>query len=188
MSAAGDALQMLPASVARFRIWTEPTTAAASASAGKCRRTSGSAATSVITVVAPMTTRPSDLADAGPELGDPLDVDHDGRRGRPVAEPDDQVRASGQDAGVRTVGVEERDRLGQGRGPGVGEGVHDDRPSLRYRILSTSSRRTWGVAARMKKNGRSQKRFTKSARFARRTSLSTIGMTWPGASSSLVRK
>ena len=92
------------------------------------------------------------------------------------------------EAGVRTVGLEERNRLGQGRGPGVGEGVYDDRPSLGYRSLSTSSRRTWGVAARMKKNGRSQKRFTKSARFARRTSLSTIGMTWPGASSSLVRK
>ena len=40
MSAAGDALQMLPASVARFRIWTDPTTAAASARAGKWRRTS----------------------------------------------------------------------------------------------------------------------------------------------------
>ena len=35
MSAAGDALQTLPASVARLRIWTEPTTAAASASAGE---------------------------------------------------------------------------------------------------------------------------------------------------------
>ena len=33
VSAAGEALQMLPASVARFRIWTDPTTAAASASA-----------------------------------------------------------------------------------------------------------------------------------------------------------
>ena len=65
MSAAGDALHTLPASVARLRIWTEPTTAAASASAGKCRRTSGSAATSVITVVAPITRRPSRLADPG---------------------------------------------------------------------------------------------------------------------------
>ncbi len=33
VSAAGEALQMFPASVARFRIWTEPTYAAASASA-----------------------------------------------------------------------------------------------------------------------------------------------------------
>ena len=33
VSAAGDALQMLPGSVARLRIWTDPTTAAASASA-----------------------------------------------------------------------------------------------------------------------------------------------------------
>ena len=39
MSAAGEALHRLPASVARFRIWAEPTTRAASASAGKWRRT-----------------------------------------------------------------------------------------------------------------------------------------------------
>ena len=33
VSAAGEALHRFPTSVARFRIWTEPTTAAASASA-----------------------------------------------------------------------------------------------------------------------------------------------------------
>ena len=58
VSAAGDALHTLPASVARLRICTEPTTAAASAKAGACRRTSGSAATSVMTVVAPITRLP----------------------------------------------------------------------------------------------------------------------------------
>ena len=59
MSAAGDALTRLPASVARFRIWTEPTTAAASASAATSRRMTGWAAISVIVVVAPMTSPPS---------------------------------------------------------------------------------------------------------------------------------
>ena len=82
MSAAGDALQTLPASVARFRIWTEPTTAAASTSAGKCaahplvggdvrhhrrrRRSSGAVG----------------VADRAVELGDPLDVDDDATAGR----------------------------------------------------------------------------------------------------------
>ena len=37
MSAAGEALQMLPTTVARLRICTEPTQPAASASAGKWR-------------------------------------------------------------------------------------------------------------------------------------------------------
>jgi len=58
VSAAGEALQTLPARVARFRIWTDPTTAAASARAGKWRRTRSSATRSVITVVAPIVIRP----------------------------------------------------------------------------------------------------------------------------------
>src|SRR5215218_1221314 len=62
VSAAGDALHRLPASVARFRIWTEPTTAAASASAARSRRITGCAAISVIVVVAPMTSPPSPVA------------------------------------------------------------------------------------------------------------------------------
>ena len=58
MSAAGDALQRLPASVARFRIWIEPTTWAASTSAGNACRTRGSAMSAVMTVVAPIRSRP----------------------------------------------------------------------------------------------------------------------------------
>ncbi len=65
MSAAGDALQMLPARVARLRICTEPTTVAASASAVNRRRTRSSAATSVMTAVAGMTSRPSSSRIAG---------------------------------------------------------------------------------------------------------------------------
>ena len=57
MSAAGDALQMLPASVARFRICTDPTTSAASASAANRVRIVASSAMSVITVPAPITSR-----------------------------------------------------------------------------------------------------------------------------------
>ena len=56
MSAAGDALQMLPASVARFRICTDPTTSA-SASAANRVRIVASSAMSVITVPAPITSR-----------------------------------------------------------------------------------------------------------------------------------
>ena len=62
MSAAGEALTRFPASVARFRIWTEPTTAAASASAAMSRRITGWAPISVIVVVAPMRSPPSAVA------------------------------------------------------------------------------------------------------------------------------
>jgi hypothetical protein len=58
VSAAGEALQTLPARVARFRIWVEPTTAAASARAWKSRPMRGSAPIAVITVRAPMDNRP----------------------------------------------------------------------------------------------------------------------------------
>ena len=54
MSAAGDAWQMLPVSVARLRIWIDPTVAAASTSAGKCRRIRLSFSMSAITTVAPI--------------------------------------------------------------------------------------------------------------------------------------
>ena len=70
---------MLPASVARFRIWTEPTTAAASASAGWSRATRSSATMSVIIVRAPIaspTSAPLTFPDLRVELLDPLDVDH----------------------------------------------------------------------------------------------------------------
>ena len=71
-----------PARVARLRIWTEPTTAAASASAARSRRITGCAAISVIVVVAPITSGPPSPPDPGRELRDPLDVD-DERRARP---------------------------------------------------------------------------------------------------------
>ena len=113
MSAAGDALHTLPASVARLRICTEPTTAAASARAGACRRTSGSAATSVMTVVAPITRLPPSHADPRRQLRDTLDVHHKGGRQRAVTEPDHQVRAAGEDARLRPAVREQGDGLGQ---------------------------------------------------------------------------
>ncbi len=62
MSAAGDALPMFPASVARLRIWTDPTTAAPSARARKSRRIRGSSVMSVITVRAPIRSPPSPVS------------------------------------------------------------------------------------------------------------------------------
>ena len=116
---------MLPASVARFRIWTEPTTAAASASAS---------------VVAPdplvggdvghhrpradRAGRPSVSRISAVELGDPLDVDDDPRPDRPVAQPDDQVGAAGQQPRVRAVLGEQGDGVVEAGRPLVGEGAH----------------------------------------------------------------
>src|SRR5512140_921347 len=59
VSAAGEALHTFPARVARLRIWTDPTTAAASARAGYWLRMRSSATMSVITVPAPMTMQPA---------------------------------------------------------------------------------------------------------------------------------
>ena len=77
----GEALQRLPTSVARLRIWTDPTTAAASASAGKWRRTRSSSATSVITVVGADHETIALGPDRRAQLGDPLHVDDQLRRG-----------------------------------------------------------------------------------------------------------
>src|SRR5262245_34928125 len=57
MSAEGAALQRLPPTVARFRIWTDPTRAALSAGAGYRARTPGSSS-SVRAVTAAPTVRP----------------------------------------------------------------------------------------------------------------------------------
>ena len=85
---------------------------------------------SVMTVVAPMTSRPS--VDAGCRARAPgsrlMSTTSDGLQ-RAIAQPDDEVRAAGEDAGVRPALVEQRDRLGERRGPGVGERVH--RPASR---------------------------------------------------------
>ena len=51
------------------------------------------------------------LADPGVELGDALDVDHGPRPDGPVAEPDDQVRAPGEEACLGPGVVEQRDGL-----------------------------------------------------------------------------
>ena len=91
MSAAGEALQMLPASVARFRIWTAPDD----------RRRLGQGLEFapdplVGGDVGHHRPRPDRqpavvLADLAVQLGDPLEIDHDPRLDRPVAQPDDQV-------------------------------------------------------------------------------------------------
>ena len=70
VSAAGDALQMLPARVARFRICTDPTTSAASASAANRVRIVASSAMSVITV--PRPDRPAGRPRAGSRARAPV--------------------------------------------------------------------------------------------------------------------
>ena len=124
MSAAGEALQMLPASVARFRIWADPTTAAPSASAS---------------IVAPDALVADDVRHHGPgpdpqgravfadvavELGDPLDVDDGPRPDRAVAEPDDQVGATGQGARLGIPRGEQGDGVIEAGRPLVLEGTH----------------------------------------------------------------
>ena len=54
----------------------------------------------------------------------PLDVDDEPRRDRAVAQPDDQVGAAGQQAGVGAVLVEQRDGVGEAGRSFVGEGAH----------------------------------------------------------------
>ena len=183
VSAAGDALHRFPASVARFRICTEPTTAAASASAATSRRITGCAAISVIVVVAPMTSEPPAPARIpGASSGirftsttsDGVIVPSRSRITRSV--PPARTRASGPCSASRATASASVPGRAYANG------------CIGQRIFSTSSRRTCGVAARMKKNGRSQKRATKAARRARSSSVSTSGMTWPGARSSFVRK
>ena len=113
VSAAGEALQMFPASVARFRIWTAPTTAAASASAWWSRRIRSSATMSVITASAPIVSplAVTDFPDLRVELLDPFHVDHDPRPDGPVTEPDDQVRPTRQRTRLRPVLVQQRDSV-----------------------------------------------------------------------------
>ena len=116
---------MLPASVARFRIWTDPTTAAASARAGE---------------VAPdplvdgdvghhrraprYQTLPVGLADLAIELGDPLDVDDEARPDRAVAESDDQVGPAGEQPRRRGRAREQRERPVEAGRSLVREGAH----------------------------------------------------------------
>ena len=113
MSAAGDALQMLPASVARFRIWTEPTTAAASASAWKSRRIAGVGGD--VGHRRPRAERQPAFAvtDAIVKLGDPLEIDDDPRLDRSVAQPDDQVGAAGEQARIGPELGKQGDRGGE---------------------------------------------------------------------------
>ena len=87
---------MLPASVARFRIWTEPTT-------GPPRPAPGIAPDPRVGDDRRHRRPCADRSDAvsvsrmlGVQLGDALDVDDQARLERPVTQPDDQVRAAGQ--------------------------------------------------------------------------------------------
>ena len=73
-SAAGEALQILPATVPVFWIWTEPTSRAACFSASKAGG-SGCAMMSVQLVRAPMTRWVARLGDAA-QFGKPVDVEH----------------------------------------------------------------------------------------------------------------
>ena len=125
VSAAGEALQMLPARVARLRIWTEPTTAAASASAGKCGGRRASAAMSVMTVSAPIDSRPSASVMAGRELGNPLGVD-DQDLGRSVPSRRAMIRSVPPASSLRAgaLALEDGDGLRQRLGALVAEGLH----------------------------------------------------------------
>ena len=129
MSAAGDALQMLPASVARFRIWTAPTTAAASASA--CVVTPDPLVAQQVGHHGPRADRemPVGLPDAPLQLGDALDVDHGARLDRAVPDADDQVGATGEKARVGPLIGEQADGLGQFARPLVGERTHGSGPT-----------------------------------------------------------
>ena len=147
MSAAGDALHMLPASVARLRIWTEPTTAAASARAGKCVRTRSSPARSASTVSAVIESRPSARVMAGRSAGMRFRSTTTAGAERPVPEADDQIRAAGEEPGAGAVSLEQGYRLGQRLRALVAESLHGPAP---HRTLSTRSSSTWGVAARAK--------------------------------------
>ena len=114
-----------PASVARFRIWTEPTTAAASASAAMSRRMTGWAAISVIVVVAPITSPPSAPARIpGASSGTPFtstttDGAYDPSRSRITRSvPPASTRAPA------AVQHEQVDGLGERGGSGVRERLH----------------------------------------------------------------
>ena len=60
-----------------------------------------------------MTSLPPSALIPGASSGIALDVHHDRRRHRAVPEPDEQVRAAREDAGVRPALGEQGDRLGQ---------------------------------------------------------------------------
>ena len=124
VSAAGDALQMLPASVARFRICTDPTTSAASASAANRVRIVASSAMSVITVPAPITSRPPSCRIPGASSGTRFTSTTTAGRDRPVAQADDQVRPTGQRPRRRAVRHQQPDGFAQGSRSFVGEPLH----------------------------------------------------------------
>ena len=119
MSAAGDALHMFPTRVARFRIWTEPTNSAASASAGYDvghRRQRAEREEPVL------------LANLGVQLGDALDIDDDPGAKRPIAQADDQVCAAGERPGIGAVPVDQGDGVIEPGRTLVGEGSHGSGP------------------------------------------------------------
>ena len=115
---------MLPARVARFRICTDPTTSAASASAANRVRIVASSAMSVITVPAPIDQPLALVPDPGRELRYPLHVDHHAGIDRPVAEANDQVRPAGKWPRRRAVRHQQPDGLAQVSRSFVGEPLH----------------------------------------------------------------
>jgi hypothetical protein len=58
------------------------------------------------------------------QLGDALDVHDERGLQAAIAEPDDEVGTAGQDASLRTVRVEECDRLVDGDRSLIGERAH----------------------------------------------------------------
>ena len=146
VSAAGDALQMLPASVARFRICTDPTTSAASASAAN-RRSDRRVLGDVGHHGPGADHQPVPLVpDPRRQLRHPLHVDHHVGRDRPVAETDDQVRPAGQRP-RRRAHAPSATRLPRSAAPVVRRRTAAWQGQ---RTRSTSSSRTCGVAARTK--------------------------------------
>ena len=65
-----------------------------------------------------------DLPDVAVEFRDPLHVDHDLRPKCPVAQPNDQVSATGQRPGFGAVPPEESDSVGEAGRTLVGESSH----------------------------------------------------------------
>ncbi len=124
VSAAGDALQMFPASVARLRICTDPTDVAASTRAGKCRWMRSSAMMSVSTARAPIRRPASVSTTSDPSAPMCLTIDDNRRPHVAEPQPDQHIGPPGQQPGARTVLGQQAQRLAQAVRPRIAEGSH----------------------------------------------------------------
>ncbi len=159
VSAAGEALQMLPARVARLRICTDPTTTAASARARKCRCTRPSSTMSVMTVEALIERYPSSTRIAGRSSAICLRsmtnrglIDPSRNRIRRSVPPANSRASGPYSSSNATASLTVRGRAYSN--PFMGD-AQPSSPCSRsacshHSTLSTSSISTWGVAARTK--------------------------------------